>query len=83
LELKISVKMKYYKGFIKLNIPESFDYDITKLKTEGYRIRGRFNKNNPKFQELCNDLKGDKNQLKIIDINRKNMVDIWIKSKTE
>lgn len=71
--------MKHYKSFAKWNIPESFGYDIAQLEAKEYKIKGRFNKNNPEFQEFCDNLKNDKKELKIIDLDRKNMVDIWVK----
>lgn len=71
--------MKHYKSFAKWNIPESFDYDTEQLEIEGYRIKGHFNKTNPEYQEFCDELKKDGKELKIIDLGREDMVDVWVK----
>ncbi|MDD5638563.1 MAG: hypothetical protein PHO28_01480 [Candidatus Pacebacteria bacterium] len=46
-----------YKSFVSRDIPQKFDYDVDKLKEDGYEIKGRFNKTNQDFKEYGKDLK--------------------------
>ena len=71
--------MKQYKTFAKENTPQVFDYNSSQLKESGHRIKGRFNKNNPEFHEYFNDLKFAGKLIKVINLTRKDMVDVWIK----
>ncbi|MDD3734961.1 MAG: hypothetical protein PHO31_00585 [Candidatus Pacebacteria bacterium] len=71
-----------YKSFVNWDIPQEFDYDIDKLKEDGYEIKGRFNKTNPDFKEYCKDLKNGGEDIKIIALGEdNNRVDVWIKDK--
>jgi len=73
--------MEKYKSFVKMiDIPEKFDYDIDVLKKDGYKFKGRFNKTNPDFEKYCKDLRNERKEIKIINLNKVDKkVDLWAK----
>lgn len=68
-----------YKSFVKMDYPKKFDYSIENLEGDGFKFRGRFNKTNPDFKQLCDHIKNQGRVLKIIELEEKNKVDIWVK----
>lgn len=60
--------MGKYKSFVQMDRPKKFDYDNEKLESNGYKFRGRFNKNNIEFLKYCDDLKLEGKTLKIIEL---------------